>query len=177
MSRTPFLPVDLAEPAGLVAAIRARRDGRLNEADRMVLHAPAFARGWNELATAVRTELSLSDRLRALVICAVGVLNGADYQVAQHGPLFLKAGGAKAQLEALIRPEAAAEDTALFDVQERAALRLAVEMTRQVAVSDAAFAAAKAATADTRQLVELVGLISFYNMVSRFLVALEVDFE
>jgi alkylhydroperoxidase family enzyme len=30
---------------------------------------------------------------------------------------------------------------------------------------------------DTRQVVELVGVIATYNMVSRFLVALRVDLE
>jgi len=50
-------------------------------------------------------------------------------------------------------------------------------MTRDVQVSDSTFAAVKAALADAQQVVELVGVIAAYNMVSRFLVALGVTPE
>ena len=41
-------------------------------------------------------------------------------------------------------------------------------------VSDATFAAAKAALPTEQALVELIGTIATYNMVSRFLVALDL---
>jgi hypothetical protein len=47
-------------------------------------------------------------------------------------------------------------------------------MTRSVEVGDDAFAAARAALGDDRQLVELVGTIAAYNMVSRVIVALGI---
>jgi alkylhydroperoxidase family enzyme len=47
-------------------------------------------------------------------------------------------------------------------------------MTRSVKVSDATFAEARARLGGERQMIELVGVIATYNMVSRFLVALEV---
>ena len=176
MPRLPLLPDDLAEPRPLVEAFRARRpDGELNEADRVVLTAPAFARGWNEIAKAVRHELSLPPALRELVICAVGALNGAHYEIEKHGPVFLAAGGTANQLAALSDVAAATENAQLFDEIERAALRLGVEMTRDVTVSDAAFAAVRACMPDPAQIVELVGTIAMYNMVSRFLIALEID--
>jgi len=62
----------------------------------------------------------------------------------------------------------------LFDAAEAAVLRLAIEMTRQVVVSDETFVAAREVLADERQMVELVGAVAAYNMVSRFLVALDV---
>lgn len=71
----------------------------------------------------------------------------------------------------------AAENAARFDATERAALRLTVELTRNVQVRDATFAAAREALPNTQQLVELVGVISTYSMVSRFLVALGVEPE
>jgi alkylhydroperoxidase family enzyme len=49
-------------------------------------------------------------------------------------------------------------------------------MTRHVAVADATFEAALAALGP-RAVVELVGVIATYNMVSRFLVALGVEPE
>ena len=176
MPRIPYLPQDVSEPAELVAALRRRRGGTLNEADRTVLHAPAFARGWNEIATAVRQQLSLSPKLRELAICAVGMLNDAAYEVDKHAPEFLKAGGRDAQLKALSDVAAASRDGALFDAAERALLALSLEMTRDIRVSDETFAAV-AAVLPTQQVVELVGTIAFYNMIARMLVALEVEPE
>lgn len=177
MPRIPYLPSDLPEPAELVAAIRARRGGLLLHLDRMLLHSPPFARGWNALLGAVRGELELSPRLRELAICAVAVLNGADYEFAHHAPEFLRAGGTRAQLEAVQRLEQEDPPAPLFDAAEQAVLRLTAEMTRRIAVSDATFAAVREALPDDRQVVELIGIVAAYNMVSRFLVALHVTPE
>jgi alkylhydroperoxidase family enzyme len=95
----------------------------------------------------------------------------------QHTPEFLRAGGTAAQVEALARFGTEFEETATFDVTERAILQLALEMTRNVQVSDSTFERVQSALSDTRHVVELVGVIATYNMVSRFLVALQVDLE
>jgi alkylhydroperoxidase family enzyme len=176
MPRLPYQPESLAEPAALVQAIRARRGGRLLHLDRMLLHSPPLAAGWNGYLRAVRTELDLDPRLRELAMCAVASLNGAHYEFHHHAPEFLRAGGTEAQVEALRQPEQALEQAALFDATALAALRLTIEMTRQVAVSDASFAAVHASLGD-RQTVELAGVIATYNMVSRFLVALCIEPE
>jgi alkylhydroperoxidase family enzyme len=176
MPRIAYLPPDVNEPATLVAAIRARRGGELLNLDRMLLHSPPLAAGWNAFLKAVRTELSLDVRLREMAICAVAAANGAAYEFHHHAPVFLHAGGTVAQVEALRAPDRAVEDGALFDPQARAVLRLTIDMTRQVAVSDAAFEAVRLALGD-RGTVELVGVIAAYNMVSRFLVALGITAE
>ncbi len=51
------------------------------------------------------------------------------------------------------------------------------EMTRNVQVSDSTFERVQSALSDTRHVVELAGVIATYNMVSRFLIALQVDLE
>jgi alkylhydroperoxidase family enzyme len=177
----PYVPHDVVEPREHVAAIRARRGGSLLNLDRMLLHSPPFAAGWNGFLRAVRAELEVSPRLRELAICAVAVLNDADYEFIQHAPEFLKAGGTAAQLEALrelaVPDGARAAMDAAFDRGERAVIDLTVAMTRAVAVSPATMDAARAVLADDRQLVEMVGVIAAYNMVSRFLVALGVEPE
>ncbi|MBM3347061.1 MAG: carboxymuconolactone decarboxylase family protein [Betaproteobacteria bacterium] len=177
MPRVPYLPIDLAEPADIVAPIRKRRGGTLLEPDRVVLHAPEFARGWNAIAQAVRHEMSLPAKLRELAICAVGTLNNAKYEVEKHAPEFRKAGGSPAQLAALDDVSAAPRNTALFDAAERATLQLSLEMTRNIEVGDATFAAVRAVLPSDRQVVELVGTIGFYNMISRVLVALHIEKE
>ena len=176
MPRIAYQPEDLAEPAALVDAIRARRGGRLLHLDRMLLHSPPLAAGWNGYLKAVRTELALDPRLRELAMCAVASLNGAHYEFHHHAPEFLRAGGTARQVEALREPARAVQEAGVFDDTALAALRLTIEMTRQVAVADGTFAAVHSALGD-RQTVELVGVIAAYNMVSRFLVALGIEPE
>ena len=178
MSRVPYVPGERTESESeLVARIRARRGGKLLNLDRMLLNSPSFAQGWNAHLGAVRRELLLDPRLRELAVCAIAVLNGADYELVQHTPEFLRAGGTAAQVEALARFGTEFEETATFDATERAILQLALEMTRNVQVSDSTFERVQSALSDTRHVVELVGVIATYNMVSRFLVALQVDLE
>ena len=171
--RLPYKPLDLAEPAELVAAVRKRRGGDLIELDRMLLYSPALTEGWNYYLNAVRTRLSLAPKLGEMVICTVAVLNRADFEFGQHAPLFVAAGGTAAQTDALADPHRAASSTDLFTAAECAALQLCIEMTTQVQVSEATFARCREQI-EPQALVELVGTIAAYNMVSRFLVALNI---
>jgi len=150
--RIPYVSHSEAGPPDLVEAIRARRGGSLLNLDRMLLVSPALARGWNTHLGAVRAGLTLDARLRELAICAVAVLNGADYELEQHLPLYRRAGGG-----------------------ERA--ELTIEMTLNIRVSDATFERVRSELKDDQQTVELVAVVATYNMVSRFLVALGVDAE
>ncbi len=177
MPAIPYRPKDLAEPRELVAAIRARRGGVLLNLDRMLLHSPPLAQGWNGYLRAVRTELTVSPKLRELAICVVALLNHADYEYHHHAPEFLREGGIGRQLDALHNLTNANIDPALFDAAERAVLALAIEMTQKVEVSTATMASVRVALRDDRHVVEIVAIIATYNMVSRFLVALGVEPE
>lgn len=177
MPRVPYVDDAHAGPPDLVAAIRKRRGGTLLNLDRMLLNSPQLAAGWNAHLGAVRTGLSLDARLRELVICGVAVLNGAEYEFMQHLPEFIRAGGTEAAASALRDYAAACDDRSLFSDTERAAMRLTLQMCRNVAVSEACFAELRRHLPDPRHQVELVGVISTYNMVSRFLVALCVESE
>lgn len=172
--RIPTVPEAELGPLEIVAAVRQRRGGSLLNLDRMLLNSPAYAIGWNAFLGAVRNHLALDARLRELAICAVAVLNGADYELDQHAPEFLQAGGTQAQLTALQDIFSARYDADLFDEAERATLTLTREMTLHVTVSDACFERVRLALPDPQQQVELVGVVAAYNMVSRFLVALQV---
>lgn len=175
MARLPYTAPDIAEPAPLIAELLARRGGKLLDVDRMVLHSPALAAAWNGFFGSIKNNMLLSPKLRELVACAVGSTNGADYQYQQHAGAFLSAGGGAAQLLALLDLDTAARDTDHFDQAERAVLQMSLEMTRNIKVSDATFAAALTALGSHQAMVELVGVIAGYNLVSRFLVALEID--
>jgi len=165
---------DKAGPPDLLAAIRARRPGgKLLNLDRMLLQSPSFAKGWNGMFGAIRGQLALPGKLRELPIMAIAVMNKADYEWAQHEPEFLKAGGTKEQLAALKELKA---DPGLFDPTELAALQLTAEMTRDVQVKQATLDKVRSLLPD-QQVVELIGTIAGYNMVSRFLIATGVEIE
>jgi alkylhydroperoxidase family enzyme len=180
MSRSgiPYKPDDdQAGPKEVVDAIRARRaGGKLLNLDRILLHSPAFAKGWNSLFGAIRGQLAVPPKLRELAIMAVGALNQADYEWVQHEPEFLKAGGTQAQLAALKNVPAALKNDKLFDELERATLALTLEMTRSIKVSEATLKRVRGLL-PLDQVVELIGTIAGYNMASRFLVATGVELE
>lgn len=177
MPRVPYQPANIADPEALVDAIRTRRGGTLLNLDRMLLHSPAYAAGWNALLRAVRQELSLAPKLRELAVCVVAVLTGADYEFHHHAPEYVKAGGTMAQVGALRRMTTNNFDTELFSTEERAVINLTVAMTRDVTVDNVTFDAVSAILPNPQQVVELVGTIATYNMVARFLVALGIEPE
>ena len=177
MVRIAYKPSDVAEPKDVVESIRARRGGRLLNLDRVLLHSPVFAAGWSAFLRVVRNELSVPPKLRELAICVVAALNGAEYEFHHHAPEFIKAGGSQAQLDVLGRLPPAQADWRLFDAAERAVIELTTAMTEGVSVDDTSFVLAKTALSSDQQMVELVGIIATYNMVSRFLVALDIEPE
>lgn len=177
MPRIPYQPADSTEPEELVKAIRIRRGGDLLNLDRMLLHSPAYAKGWNAFLGEVRTGLALSPKLRELAMCVVAVLNGAEYEFHHHAPEFIKAGGTAEQVEALRNIGSYDDGASSFDATERAAIQLTIEMTLDVQVSDATFSAVRSTLQNDQLVVELAGVIATYNMVSRFLVALGVEPE
>ena len=169
----PYQPLDLQEPADLVAAIRERRGGDLINLDRMLLHSTPFSRGWNAFLGEVRSHLSLPLKLRELAMCGVAVLNRADYEFLHHSPIFIKAGGTDAQVEALKSLGSQAMPKGLFASLEEDVMELTIQMTKLIEVNRSLMKCLQDQLGNT-QLVELVGVIATYNMVSRFLVALEV---
>ena len=176
-SGIPYRPNNAqAGPEDLVKAIRARRGGKLLNLDRMLLNSPTFAQGWNTMFAAIRGQLALSPKLREMAIMAVGAINKADYEWVQHTPEFLSAGGTKAQMEALKDVSTAINNDKLFDESERATLALTYEMTHNITVAESTMVRVRAILPD-QQVVELVGTIAGYNMVSRFLIATGVDLE
>lgn len=176
MAAIPYVSANLAEPAALVAAIRARRGGELLNLDRMLLHSPPLARGWNAFLGEVRTGLALAPAALELVVSYVAVLNGAPYEYAHHAPLYLAAGGRQPVLDAMQAGPDAVACVALTD-DERALLQLTLEMTRAIVVAPGTRDAARRAVGDDRRLVEVIAVIAAYNMVSRFLIATGVTLE
>ena len=177
MARIPYITDAQAGESELVQAIKSRRGGSLAALDRLLLHSHPIAQGWAPLMGRIRDDLAVSAKWREFAMCAVAVLNGAEYEWVHHAPLFLAAGGREDQLAALrqLRPDPERALTkAVFDADERAMLRFVVESTLSVSVSEATFKAAQAVLPDDQQIFEYIVVIASYNMVSRILVALDV---
>jgi len=99
------------------------------------------------------------------------VLNAAEYEFQAHLPFARAERVSEAQVEALRTGE-----LGLFEERERAALAYAEAMTRTIRVPDDVFAAVRRHFAE-REMVELTATVGAYNLVSRFLEALQVDHE
>jgi alkylhydroperoxidase family enzyme len=175
-----WTPERKPQPQELVDAILARRGGTLINLDKALLWSEPLARGWNTYLRAVRTELPTSRKLRELGICTVALLTGARYEYHHHAPDFLAAGGQQAQLDALNAhvksdPRGIPRDPSLSEL-DALVIRYAAQMTLDVQVSDEVFDALRRHFNET-QIVELTSAIATYNMVARFLVALQVTPE
>ena len=175
-----WTPERKAQPPDLVDAIKERRGGTLINLDKALLWSEPLARGWNTYLRAVRTELPTSRRLRELGICTVALLTGAHYEYHHHAPDFVAAGGTQAQLDALNAvlkgdARASAAHPALDEI-DQLVIRYAAQMTLDVRVGDDVFDALRRRFDETA-IVELTSAIATYNMVARFLVALQVTPE
>jgi AhpD family alkylhydroperoxidase len=139
---------------------------------RVLLNSPQLAEAWLHLFTVIRQQCELPAQYRELVIMAIAVINGADYEYRHHAPIALAAGLTQAQIDEL----PGWRQSILFDAGQRAVLDYAECMTRDVQVPDAVFEAVTRYL-DSRTIVELTATIAGYNLVSRFLEALKVDHE
>jgi alkylhydroperoxidase family enzyme len=171
----PWTPEAAVREPGLVDAILARRGGKLINLDRALLWSEPLARAWNVFLGAVRREMAFDARLREIAICTVARTTGAEYEFSHHWPEYVKAGGNDALRAKLDDPDVASRDAAFTD-DERLAMRYALAVTRDVKVPTALFDELERRFSTT-EIVELTGAIATYNMVARFLVALEVETE
>ena len=172
MARVPYIEEqDHPELAPLVARIKAER-GKVLDLYKVLLHSPAVMEGWLGLFTAIRQKTKLAGRYRELAILRVAVLNGADYEYQAHLPFARKEGTSAEQIAAL----KAWQVSPLFDAAERAVLAYTDTMTKQVQVPDELFAEVQKHF-DAQDLVELTATIAGYNLVSRFLEAMQVQHQ
>ena len=168
MARIPYADLTNPEAKPLVDRIVAERGGVLH-LYQMLLHSPPVASGWLNYLTAIRQQSSLPGGLRELVIMRIAILNGAPYEAEQHAPIALREGVTQVQLDDLEHWQQSKN----YDATQRAVLAYTDAMTKEIHVSPEVFAAVKAVLTD-RLLVELTATVGAYNMVSRFLEALQI---
>ena len=173
---TNHIRVPLVEPGtrpGLNAVesrITAER-GRISLLYQVLLNSEPIATGWEAMLTAVRNRTGVPADLREMVILRVAVLNDAAFEFDAHVPHALKAGFAQHKIDALREEVLPAPP---FSEEELLLLELTDRMTRDVKVSAELMARVNACH-DPKGVVELVATVAAYNMVSRFLVALNIS--
>lgn len=174
MARVPLIEEkDHPELAAAIAKIKGARGGRLINIYRLMLHSPALANAWFDLNQAVRYGTEIDGQSREIAVIRVAILNNVEYVQRAHGPAYaLKEGLTPAQVAAI----SDWQPSKLFNEPQRALLAYTDAMTREIKVPDAVFAELRKHFSQ-RQTVELTMLIGAYNMLTRFLQALEVDLE
>ena len=173
MARVPLVDETTnPELAPVIERIKAERGGRLLNLYKVLLNSPDVAMGWLQLFTALRQKGKLPERFRELAIMRIALLNGAKYEFDQHMPFAIKAGLTQAQLDAL----ADWKKASVFGPADQAVLEYTDAMTKKIQVGERLFKRVRRLF-DDRELVELTATIGGYNLVSRFLEALEIEHE
>lgn len=168
--RVPLVvPGAIPELAGVEARILAER-GRISLLYQVLLNSPSIAGGWESMLTAVRNRTGVPADLREMIILRVAVLNEAAFEFDAHVPHALQAGFPQRKIDALRAPVPEGG----FTEDERLLLALTDRMTRDVKVPSELMDRLNARF-DARAVVELVATVAAYNMVSRFLVALNIS--
>ncbi|KAJ7462185.1 beta-ketoadipate enol-lactone hydrolase [Mycena galericulata] len=163
--------------------IRERRGTRgLTPLDGALLHVPAVAEGWNSLLGAIRTKGALPGDVRELMILRVAARNHAAFEWIHHEHVGRSHGLTTTQLWA-IRDTADLPPPTVLSPLQAAALAFADYSTTQVRVPAhvtstlqeqlKSFADADKLDLDDL-LVEAAAVVATYNMVSRFLVSLDI---
>ncbi len=169
MARLPYADLNTPAIADLVKQIEAER-GSVIHLYQMLLHSPPVAEGWLNHLTGIRLKSAVSGALRELIIMRVAILNRAPYEADQHAPIALKEGIQQQQLDVLAHW---AQHPELFSTQEQAVLAYTDAMTLDIQVPPAIYQTV-ADCFDAQTVVEITATIATYNMVSRFLEALQI---
>jgi alkylhydroperoxidase family enzyme len=141
---------------------------------RALANSPNGLRAFHGLGQFIRFKSKLDPRLRELAILMVGYVTRSPYEWSHHLEIGRRFGVSDADIRALIE-EAEGRQSPLEPLA-RTVLKAAVEMTRDLGVSDATFARLRE-DLDEERTVDLVLTIGFYNAVVRVLASLQIDVE
>ncbi len=173
MARLPYIDrEDLPEDKRYLFDNLSRDGGRVGNLFRVLGHSPQLLHQFMRLGSDLRSRTKLDPRLRELAILTVGRLAQAPYEYVHHIAIARRVGVTDEQIEGL----PVWERHPAFSEQERAVIRYAETVTREIRVSDEVFDAVHGFL-DDEQMVELTLNVAFYNLVVRFLEPMQVELE
>jgi 4-carboxymuconolactone decarboxylase len=147
----------------------ATEDGRLIGPFNPALYSPAISAKFIELQMVEPMHTSLNERVRQVVILAVGAVWRADYELYAHSAAARTAGISEHAVKALANGEIPDD---LTD-DEKVAARLARELTTSHRVDDALYREAEQAFGRTG-LVDMAAVIGAYHAVCTTLTLFEI---
>lgn len=170
-SRTPILDEDALTPEQkpIYDAIKSGPRGVVQGPLRVWLQSPKLADRAQALGAFCRYDTALEPRLSELAIIVTGAYWRAGFEWAVHAPIAVKAGIAEDIAEAIRvgrTPEFEAEDEAVV-------YAFSHELHTRRAVSDETSARAEALLG-TRGVVDLVGILGYYTLISMTINAFHV---
>jgi len=139
---------------------------------RTLAHNPRVMRDFIKLGNTLLSRTELPPKLRELAVLRLARLTGSQYEWTQHYPVALQAGLTAAQADALTDWAR----SGLFNNEQKAVLKFVDEMVSGKPVSDAVFQAVRAFLSE-KQAMELAAAVGYWEMVGRFLAALQVDID
>ena len=160
---------DHPELAADIAKIKGARGGLIN-IYKLLLHSPTVTMTWFEHIGAIRWKTKLTPRLREIAIVRVAQAAKYAYALNQHVPRIAVPDGVSVEECEALKDWRASK---FFSEPERAALAYVDAMIARPEVPDDVFNAMRRHY-NEREVVELVATIAAYNMVSRFLEALDI---
>ncbi|KAJ6566037.1 AhpD-like protein [Mycena capillaripes] len=178
-ARVPYVfPAPGPDP--IADAIRARRaNGTLLDLDGVLLNAPLLSQAHSALFGVIRSNNTIPDAMRELIILRVVVLTNTTYEWLQHEPVARMAGLTTEQLLVIrLAPPFFAsqglEFAPILGADLVAAMSFTDWITLNVRVPDDVFNWLKPFLNDS-QLVEATATASGYAMGGRLIMALNVD--
>ena len=150
-------------------AILAGPRGKVVGPLKVWLNNPGLAEHAQALGAYARFNSSLPPRLSELAICITGAFWKANYEWFAHAPMAIKAGIDPAAIEAI----RVGSTPKLTKSDEQTVYDFATELVRNKRVSSATFERAKKELGLT-SVIDLVGIIGYYSLVSVTLNAFEM---
>jgi alkylhydroperoxidase family enzyme len=172
LARISLVDKDKADPYIKEAMVKLDEQKFLINLFKVMAHSPHVARNFMRLGTALLAEEGLSPQVRELAILRVGFLCGSMYEYTKHVVMGKKAGLSQEKIDNL----PAWISASCFDDRERAALAYTDEVVLQIKVQDATFNRLKTFFSEA-EIVKLTAAIGYYGMVSRILVAMQVELD
>jgi alkylhydroperoxidase family enzyme len=170
-SKIPML--SLAEAAA--AAERLEINPQLAKLNvfRVLLRQPALAKSVSELLLSLLLGKHLDARLRELVIMRLGWATGSEYEWTQHWQIALRIGISEEDV-LTVRDW---RDSSRLSEADRCVLAATDEVLANGAISEATWNRCAAELGDPDAMLELVGAIGCWRMVSSLLRSIDVPLE
>lgn len=139
---------------------------------RVLVKYPEMMKRVNALGGMFMAHGSVSPREREIVILRVAWNSDCDYEFAQHAPIGRRVGLSEEEIESLGQQDGDAD----WDGSDLAVIRFTDELMSGGEASEETWAALSK-NHDENQLIELVLLVGYYQMLAGFLKTLRVPLE